>query len=769
MANKEQLEILERGVDNWNQWREESPDVPIDLRRAKLHQRNLRGANFKRADLRKAKLTKVNLNDANLCEADLRGAVISRTKIERANLKDAVVRGTTFVGTNMDGVNFNKVKAGLGLRGFILGLDLSSILAMISGFCATKGGLSLPPWDFTRIGVILGAMIYLCWGVILGNYMRKRKNEENPVVDYKLLGILALLYPIALYMGAALAGGDNTFDRMNYFLFILWFGAAILSGIFAMLLMGLILNGSKLRIVLREILFVWAIAAGGAGAWLWRALVMKEIPSISELTLILLISVIAIPNWIEWRIYTKDPQCTSLQRLGVLYLFEGLFGEFATSFKSVNLNNANFSQANLKNTRFGDVTATRTCWHHAKYLQFARLNDTILTDRTVRELLVTNDGNGQSFTNKHLQGAYLVKARLNRADLSGANLNGATLQNANLRKTNFTEATLLGVNCRGADFTGACLKAWNIDSTTQLNGAQADYVYLLENQRERRPNSGTFAEGDFSKLIKEVLHTVDFIFKKGIDWQAFLVSFDDIRQKIRVESEEADIAVQSIENKGDGVFVVKITVSQGIDKETLHRELTKKYEQQLALQETKYRALLQGKEEVVAVYKQQTIDMKEIIKTQSQKQAINITGKEITVGDKHVGRDNIEISGSAHVEQFTTGASFQGDHAQQLLQSTTSQSSKEDILKLLSFVQQELPKLRLPEDVKEEVAHEVKGAELQLKKNEPNKEKAGQILQHATETLEKVPKLTKAAVTVGNLLGQAILWCGEQWMKWRMP
>jgi hypothetical protein len=142
-------------------------------------------------------------------------------------------------------------------------------------------------------------------------------------------------------------------------------------------------------------------------------------------------------------------------------------------------------------------------------------------------------------------------------------------------------------------------------------------------------------------------------------------------------------------------------------------------------------------------------------------------GGTVNMGDKHIGRDNIEISGNAQVTNLTTGASFQGDHAQQLLQSTTPQSSKEDILKLLSFVQQELPKLPLTEEVKEEIANEVKGAEIQAKKEEPDKKKIGEKLQSATEALEKVPKLTKAAITVGNLLGQAILWCGMKWVEWK--
>jgi uncharacterized protein YjbI with pentapeptide repeats len=80
---------------------------------------------------------------------------------------------------------------------------------------------------------------------------------------------------------------------------------------------------------------------------------------------------------------------------------------------------------------------------------------------------------------------------------TSANLQGAWLERANLTKTQ-----ALNTNFHEAHLTGACLEAWNINSTTQLNGAICDYVYLLNNHQERRPNSGEFAPGEFTKLFQ---------------------------------------------------------------------------------------------------------------------------------------------------------------------------------------------------------------------------------------------------------------------------
>ncbi len=68
MANEKQLSILRQGVETWNRWREEKPEVRVDLSEADLKQANLIGANLSEADL-----TGANLTGANLTRADLTG------------------------------------------------------------------------------------------------------------------------------------------------------------------------------------------------------------------------------------------------------------------------------------------------------------------------------------------------------------------------------------------------------------------------------------------------------------------------------------------------------------------------------------------------------------------------------------------------------------------------------------------------------------------------------------------------------------------------
>ena len=72
-------------------------------------------------------------------------------------------------------------------------------------------------------------------------------------------------------------------------------------------------------------------------------------------------------------------------------------------------------------------------------------------------------------------------------------------------------------------------------------------------------------------------------------------------REVRVEADSAgesgaEFNVQSIENKGAGVFVVRVAVPENVDKEALHRDLTEKYERQLTLQEAKYKELLSEKD-----------------------------------------------------------------------------------------------------------------------------------------------------------------------------
>ncbi|MEH2210341.1 pentapeptide repeat-containing protein [Nostoc sp.] len=293
---------------------------------------------------------------------------------------------------------------------------------------------------------------------------------------------------------------------------------------------------------------------------------------------------------IGWRIQSRDDQDA---------WFDSVVNTFAatggTSFYGANLINADFTGAILENTDFRKTNLTLTRFYEAKNLDFARVDDTILANRAVLNLLVTCNGRGKSYAGANLRGANLKDADLNKANLKGADIIAATFEGACLEWANLTITQAINTNFTSAHMTGACIEAWNIDSTTKLHNVDCRFIYLLEyprlgtDDRERRPSSGEFQPGEFTKLFEEVLNTVDLIFRNGIDWKAFINAF----QQVQVENEDTELAIQSIVNK-DGVFVIRIKVPVDADKEKIHSDLKQMY--QLALQEVeKYKALSQAR------------------------------------------------------------------------------------------------------------------------------------------------------------------------------
>src|SRR4051794_9065292 len=89
MANEEHLAILRQGVEVWNGWREENPDVRPDLSDANLRGVDLGFANFFGTDLSRADLSSADFSEANLTEAVLRKAVLSHAKFSETNLSRA--------------------------------------------------------------------------------------------------------------------------------------------------------------------------------------------------------------------------------------------------------------------------------------------------------------------------------------------------------------------------------------------------------------------------------------------------------------------------------------------------------------------------------------------------------------------------------------------------------------------------------------------------------------------------------------------------------
>ncbi len=236
-----------------------------------------------------------------------------------------------------------------------------------------------------------------------------------------------------------------------------------------------------------------------------------------------------------------------------------------------------------------------------------------------------------NLTGADLRGAKLSSADLSRANLTGADLRGANLNGADLSRANLSSADLRDANLRavralatyfdGATLTGTCIEDWNINSETNLENVICEYIYLkskwndkeqkyvLSERRPADPNRN-FNLGEFAKLVEKYIETVDLIFREGIDWRAFLTSFQDLR----VEYGEQNVSIQAIEKKTDGAFVIRLSVPSDVDKAEIESHAKQSYETKVKVLEAQYRAELQAKDREITLYKDRSADMKEIAK-----------------------------------------------------------------------------------------------------------------------------------------------------------
>ncbi len=137
MANEEHLAILKQGVDAWNAWRKENPEVKPDLSGAYLSGAKLEGANLYGAKLSGAYLEGAYLEGADLREADLRGAALKEADLREADLREADLGGADLreaklKGADLSGADLSKAK--------LSGADLSG--ADLSGADLSKANLS---------------------------------------------------------------------------------------------------------------------------------------------------------------------------------------------------------------------------------------------------------------------------------------------------------------------------------------------------------------------------------------------------------------------------------------------------------------------------------------------------------------------------------------------------------------------------------------------------------------------------------------------------
>jgi hypothetical protein len=189
MANPEHLDLLKRGTEVWNQWRQEHPNIQPDLSRADLkglnlahaflNEANLMGADLREADLKEAVLFQAFLKEADLSKADLKDAYLmvanlTKASLNKANLSQAYLSGanlreTDLRETDLTGANLREAdlrRANLG------GADLR--------------GADLRGANLVRTSLV-GAVLTSCliWGTSVWNVELEGAIQFNLVITHQ--------------------------------------------------------------------------------------------------------------------------------------------------------------------------------------------------------------------------------------------------------------------------------------------------------------------------------------------------------------------------------------------------------------------------------------------------------------------------------------------------------------------------------------------------------------------------------------------------------
>jgi uncharacterized protein YjbI with pentapeptide repeats len=526
--------------------------------------------------------------------------------LTHANFSHADIRGADFTNAILKGANFSYTLAGLQPRRAIVLVIISLLLSVLSGFASAYAGAitgiafySPDPWSVFSAKAIL-ITLFVFFLVTIRNGLVVALGAVS-VAAIGLAAVAAVQALVQAITASAAMVGVMWMMAMAVAKAVAGAGAVVLAGV--ALVAGAVAgagSGAVARAVTGAIVgvvvgaFVASVAEAGTAAVYWAIAVGG--------------AAIGFSAYIIWRTLAGDEQHAFLHAIAVAFTAIG-----GTSFRKADLTDADFTQATLKSTDFRGAILTRTRWYQVHKLDRARVGNSLLAKPSIRDLLVSGNGYKKSYEGENLKGANLAGANLNEANLTESDLNEATLKAANLEGANLTQAQAIGTDFRNAYFTGACLEAWNIDSTTKLEQVDCQYVYLLQNKGERRPSSGEFKSGEFTKLFQEVLNTVDLIFRNGVDWKAFAVAF----KQLQVENEGTELTIQSIENKGDGVVVVKVNVTADANKEKIHSDFTHNYQLLLNAVEEKYQAKLDAKDELIVSYRQQLEDYRHRERQQS--------------------------------------------------------------------------------------------------------------------------------------------------------
>jgi uncharacterized protein YjbI with pentapeptide repeats len=698
--------------------------------------------------------------ERDFCCANLRGQSFKGQKLSGADFSGADIRGTSFTNANLKGANFTQARGGLPIPWLVVQQMFVYLLAALAGslshFSSTI--ISAP---FLNLDGLQGFALFIA-RVATGGLVSVTliaiasqgfTTKTLRMIMIAAIGVGSVAIVIAMAVGIASAR-DNHLNFINTVYLSISFAiisaysgtvssVSAISGAFvvsAVVYIAVASAGILSGIITFTIAGTIAVSyvSGSSGAF-----------TISYTAYTILAIILGLSIYMTWQAFKENKKFSVVRTFGIALSSMG-----GTSFQGADLTYANFSNTILKSTNFNHTKQKQTIlawvnWQGAKKLDYASVGNSILANPSVRDLLVTQNGYKKSYVNAYLRAINLDGVNLEEANLTLADLTCSTLRQANLKNANLSESLVLNTDFTGSNLTGACLEAWNLDSHTNLNQVDCQYVYLLRTEQERRPSSGDFAPGEFTKLFQEVLSTVDLIFRNGVDWKAFVTAF----QQVQVENEDTPLEIQSIENKGDGVVVVRVNVPPDTNKAKIHSEFNQQYEIALAVLEAKYRAELQAKDGEIAIYREQSTNMWEVIKSQANR-PINVKAiaESKSMSNSNDSSQNVNIGGNVTGSNINLGT-ISGNVTNTInqLPADTSDPNQPNLKVLLTQLQAAIEEdTSLPDEDKADLLGEVQNFAQAKQTEEPTKKeglvrRAKKIFEATLKSLPETAKLVEAS------------------------
>jgi uncharacterized protein YjbI with pentapeptide repeats len=253
-------------------------------------------------------------------------------------------------------------------------------------------------------------------------------------------------------------------------------------------------------------------------------------------------------------------------------VFNQMINATGTDFTGANLNGAKFTRAILKNCDFINSNLFQTNWTHASFKR-CKFSDN-LNNQKVRELCISRIGINQNLSYIDLSRLNLIGVSLRGANLTGAKFHRSNLSQADLEDSQLCNVQAIGTDFTGADLTGASIENWSINSETVFKDVVCSHIFIDSAKTERNPASGLFEQGDFEKLVTQSKNTLDFLFRNGIDPQAF----DFAMQQLKDRHPKAEISIRSLENLGDKVTNISLDIPPNLPKNSTHAQFNQDYE-----------------------------------------------------------------------------------------------------------------------------------------------------------------------------------------------